>query len=213
MSQRRYAAIFVLWFFMTGEGGARNGLTEIANRFLPPGAEIAELYKLDPKTNTVSVRNPAVLTAHIVSENSSDLVLAYYSQGSPPDIDKSLFVDVLHQTKAGYAKVWEGTYYGQVLIVPDALALVKLPGEKRHAVAVISGRGASLGGQLQILRWDTTWGVLNVMPENGPAHGFSFVREAGTLKVKLSFEKYPGEKGVPPPIVFQWQGNRFVRAG
>jgi hypothetical protein len=29
--------------------------------------------------------------------------------------------------------------------------------------------------------------------------------------LKLSFEKYPGEKGVPQPILYRWDGHQLTR--
>lgn len=211
MTPLRSATVLMTCVFLANSHANQSRPVEIASRFLPPGAEIGNIYKINPATGKRGDQSPAVLVAHVISASSNDLVLAYYSPASSPGLDRSLFVDLLHEGKTGYVKVWEGSYYGHILLVPDALRVLKLPGEKRDAVGLISGRGASIGGQLQILRWDATWGFVNVMPENGPAHGFSLNEDSGKLTVTVSFEKYPGEKGVPPPIMFRWDGSRFVK--
>src|SRR5258708_1420172 len=104
MNAARYVLVLALGL-LAARPAARNDPSEIAAGFLPPGGETAEIYRVNTKTGTVTERTPAILPARIVSANSNDIVLAYYSPGSPPATDKSLFVDLLHEGQSGYVKV------------------------------------------------------------------------------------------------------------
>ena len=90
------------------------------------------------------------------------------------------------------------------------LKLVPLRGTDAYCLAVTTGVGACLGATVEVLKWDDTQGLMNVMPANESAHHVSFVEGKEGLSVRLSFEKYPGEKGVQPPILYRWDGRRFT---
>jgi hypothetical protein len=34
---------------------------------------------------------------------------------------------------------------------------------------------------------------------------------AKVLELGLSFQKYPGQTGVQPPISYRWKGNKFIK--
>ena len=193
---------------LAAAGHAQETPEFVAKYFLPPRTQIAQLRKLDPESKQVK-SVPAIVTGHIVSAESSDIVFAYMNPAAE-SYDKSLFISLLHGGNSGYVKIYEMTYYGRILLTHDALGLLRLPGDSRDSIVLFSGIGASLGGELQVFRWTDPWGLVNVMPNNGGVHGFSFVEGKDGLKVVLSTEKYLGEKGVPPPVSYRWDGRKFV---
>ncbi len=213
MTFPKLAVLVVLCLYHPSVCAAQEGAVELAKQFLPPKAGLAQFEKFDPKSGEFIERNPAVLTGHIVSEKSKDIVFAYYSKASDMPT-KSLFVDLLHETKSGYVKLSEFSYYGRFLWVQDfsTIGLRLLPVGKggRESIGIITSMGASLGAQLQVFQWDDTFGLLNTMPERLSAYDFSFFAESGRLRIVLSFEKYPGEKGARVPIAYQWEGKKFV---
>jgi len=52
------------------------------------------------------------------------------------------------------------------------------------------------GAQTELYLWIDGIGMTNVMPSHPPAHQVSFMLQRNQFALKLSFEKYPGEKGV-----------------
>jgi hypothetical protein len=190
-------------------GDAQQTPELVAKGFLPPGTEIAQLRKLDPESKQVK-SVPAIVTGHVVSAESSDIVFAYMNPAGE-SYDKSLFIGLLHRRDSAYVKIYEMTYYGRILLVHDALRLLRLPRDSRDSIVLFSGIGASLGGEVQVFRWNDSWGLVNVMPNNGGVHHVSFVEDKEGLSVRLSFEKYPGEKGVQPPSLYRWDGRKFMK--
>jgi len=95
-------------------------IVRVAERFLPPNAELAEDYSFDYRRGQVSRRWPAVLAAHVLGAESQDIVFAYYS----PRVDtigKTLFVSLLHFDGKDYEQVYEVSYRSQVLFGPEGL--------------------------------------------------------------------------------------------
>jgi hypothetical protein len=182
----------------------------VARSFLPPNAQLADDYSFDFRVGGVSKSWPAVLSGHIVGPDTLDIVFVYYS----PQIhtmDKTLFVDLLHQTSSGYEKIYEISYRTQVLFGPKGLRLVHLRGVQEDAVAVMHGIGASLGGRLDIFLWHDLLGWKNVFPPDDSMHYFYFFPEKSDLEVALSASKHPGLNVSPPPVWYRWNGERFVK--
>jgi hypothetical protein len=124
-----------------------------------------------------------------------------------------LFISILHQTSKGYLKVFEKSYYESFLWAQDfataGLKLIRLPGESRDALLVATAQGASLGAQAEIYRWDDSMGTVNIMPDHPRVHHISITTENGRFLLTLSFEKYPGELGVPRALVYRWDGHEL----
>ena len=205
--------LLVSQLFLTTVCSAQDNPEEVAKAFLPPRAQFAEFVRSDPKTGETIQRSPAILSGHIVSQKSDDIVFAYQTRLQDPHI-KSLFVALLHKAASGYAMVYEITYYNRYLWAQDfstiGLKLVKLRGANAYCLAVTTAVGASLGATVEVLKWDDTQGLVNVMPANESAHHVSFVEDKEGLSVVLAFEKYPGEKGVRPPMSYRWDGRKFT---
>ncbi len=186
---------------------------EAASSFLPPGTRIADLQRFDPKTGKPTESTPAVFAGHFVSPNSSDIVFACINKSQDPET-KSLFVIMLHKVSESYSVVFEKSYFERFLWVQDfntvGLKILKLPGETVDSVAIATARGASLGVQVELYHWVDGLGMTNVMPSHPPAHQISFLSEDNHFTLKLSFEKYPGEKGAPQPMLFRWNGHQLT---
>jgi len=206
--------LLVSQLFLTTVCSAQDNPEEVAKAFLPPRAQFAEFVRSDPKTGETIQRSPAILSGHIVSQKSDDIVFAYQTRLQDPQI-KSLFVALLHKAASGYVKVYEITYYQRYLWAQDfstvGLKLVPLRGTDAYCLAVTTAVGASLGATVEVLRWDDTQGLVNVMLTNGSVYHVSFLDDKEGLSVTLSFEKYPGEKGVQPPILYRWDGRKFTK--
>ncbi len=191
---------------------APSAAATVAKRFLPPKARMAEITGLDPKTGKPGATRLAVLSGHIVSPTADDIVFSYYT--AAPDLPAgSLFIVLLHKTDSGYVKLAEFSYYANRFLSADGFRLLRPPREGRDLIAVYTGVGASLGGQVRIFRWDSDWGLVNAMPENGSVHGVLFIGGEEEFAVRLIFEKYQGEKGAPPALRFRWDGKKFAKAG
>jgi hypothetical protein len=181
---------------------------QVAHAFLPPNGQLAELYTFDYRSGRVSSRAPAVVTGHIVSPNSEDIVFAYYSP-SVGVLHKTLFITLIHRASSGYQKEYELCYRSQVLLVPNAIQVLHLEGLATDVVAVVHGVGAALGGQLDVFRWDDTVGLENTFPADGSAHYVSILPNGGRAKVRLGFGK---AINAGPFRDYVWDGTRFVRA-
>jgi hypothetical protein len=188
---------------------------EVASSFLPPGTRMAEVQRFDPKTGKPIESVPAVFAGHFVSPTSNDIAFAYVNARQDPET-KSLFVTVLHQLPNGYAKIFEKSYFESYLWVQDfetvGLKILRLPGESVDSVAVCTARGASLGFEAELYHWIDGNGMVNVMPSHPPAHQIAFLLKNNQFILKLSFEKYPGEKGAPPPLLYRWDGRKLEPA-
>jgi hypothetical protein len=213
MSTRRLflCSVFFLHF---GVASAQQTPKEIASSFLPPGTRMAEIQRFDPKTGNPIESNPAVLSGHFVSPESNDLVFAYMNASQEPQT-RSLFVTVLHRSSEGYAIVFEKSFYERFLWVQDfattGLKIVKLPGESVDSIAITTARGASLGAQTELYHWVDGVGMVNLMPSHPPAHQVAFILQRNQFALRLSFEKYPGERGVPQPMLYRWDGHQLAR--
>ena len=161
MSVRRVAYFLACCLFLRGICTAQSGTpAEVASLFLPPNTRLAELVTIAPKTFKPVKSEAAILRGHIVTPASNDIVLAYYTPPSAPDHDKALFVAFLHETPAGYVKLYELTYYGRLLmrdVSMPGIKLLRLSGNGRDSVAIYTGIGASLGGQVQVFQWREPW--------------------------------------------------------
>lgn len=208
-----FAKLCLLFFVATCS--AQSKASDVAASFLPPGTRLAALERFDSKTGKPIESLPAVLTGHFISPKSDDIVFAYVNKSTDSDV-KALFVTVLHKVPEGYAKVFEKTYYERFLWVQDfvtvGLKTLRLPGKPTDSVAVATARGASLGVQVELYNWEDGLGMVNLMPSHPSAHRFSFIEEKEQFRVQLSFEKYRGEKGVPPPAIYRWDGRQLTRA-
>ena len=186
----------------------------VARHFLPPNTQLVELYTFDYTAGRVRSRSPAVLTAHVLDPDSDDVLFAYYSPRGDT-LEKTLFITLLHSTGQAYEKAYEVAYRAQVLLVPEAIRLVRLPGMQTDAVAVIAGIGASLGGHLDVFLWRDPWGWQNVFPPNGGVEYFYFRGGASEMRVALSSAHHPGTDNMPapdpPPMWFRWNGKEFVK--
>ena len=213
MRLSRLCLCVVIPLLSTAARAAQQTPNEVASSFLPPGTRMADLQRFDPKTGKQIESAPAVFAGHFVSPNSNDIVFAYVN--TAPET-KSLFVTVLHRLPNGYAKVFEKSYYERYLWVQDfatvGLKILKLPGESVDSVAVSTARGASLGVQTELYHWIDGAGMVNMMPSHPPAHQIAFILENNQFMLKLSFEKYPGEKGVPQPLLYRWDGHQLAPA-
>lgn len=186
----------------------------VARRFLPPNSQLEQLYSLDYRAGHVAKRWPAVLTAHIVSPDSRDIVFAYRTPRSNDArrFGHNLFVAFLHDTDEGYEEIYVASYQNEVLLAPEAIRILHLNGMDTDAVAVIHGIGAALGGRLDIYTWNKTWGLRNVFPLNGGMdYVYYFPRLEGFTIALASWQaKRPGLDVQPPPIWYQWNGKRFI---
>jgi len=189
-------------------------IVRVAERFLPPNAELAEDYSFDYRRGQVSRRWPAVLAAHVLGAESQDIVFAYYS----PRVDtigKTLFVSLLHFDGKDYEQVYEVSYRSQVLFGPEGLRLLRLSDVHGDALAVMAGIGAALGGHLDVLVWRDPWGWENVFPPNGSQEYFYSLGHDGEMRIALSAAHHPGADNTPapepPPAWFRWDGKAFVK--
>jgi hypothetical protein len=181
---------------------------EVARHFLPPNTQLAELYTFDYSSGHVSSRSPAILTGHIISPESDDVVLAYYSPRVDA-VDKTLFITLLHRTSSGYQKAYEVAYYSEVLLVPSAMQVFHLDSLATDVFSVIHGRGAAAGGEIDVFRWDPLGGLKDLFPANGSVNYFSIVQERGHVKVRLGFGKAMNEG---PFQQYVWNGRQFVKS-
>lgn len=187
----------------------------VVKKFLPPNTQLATLEAYDSQTGKAKTRRPAVLSGQLIRGSSNDVVFAYYS--TIPDLGtKTLYVSVLHKTGTEYVKLCELSYYNRVLWVQDfktvGLRLIQLPGDSVDSILVMSGIGASLGAQVQIFQWRDGLGLIDVMPHNNSVRSLSLKQEKGEFGIILSFSKYPGEPGTPPPVRYTWDGESFQKA-
>lgn len=186
----------------------------VARRFLPPNSDLAQLYTFDYATGRVSREWPAVLTGHVVAPDASDIVFAYYSPHIRT-VEKTLFISLLHKAAGDYQKVFEVSFRSQVLLDPESMKLIRLPGIPTDTLAVIAGVGALLGGHLDIFVWREPWGWQNLFPPNDGVHYFYFFPSQSGLDIALSWAKDRGPDGrparVPPPSWYRWDGQRFVK--
>lgn len=208
-------SVGLCYLLLVGAICAQQSAYDVARTFLPPQGEMAELVTYDPSTGEPIERRPAVLMGQIASSDVKDIVFAYYTRVA--DLGwKSLFVAILHKTDSGYVKLSEVVYPNRVLWVQEfatnGLNVLRLPGRDTDSISMITSSGASLGGQLEIFNWDSDWGLKNVMPGNTSVRHFGFKENKESLTITLSFERYPGEEGVPPPIVYKWCGDEFVKS-
>jgi hypothetical protein len=201
----------------------------VARRFLPPHSELGKFYTFDYRLGRVTKTWPAVLIGHILSPGSSDIVFAYYSPQSR-HAENTLFITFLHKRGGDYIKVYELAYRAQVLFAGLAIRTIHLSHVPVDALAVITGRGASLGGHLQVLVWQdpehlngipisrdlerlyfSPWGPQNVFPPNGSMEYFYFSPQRSGLEVALSAAHHPGINVTPPPVWFAWRAGRFLK--
>ncbi len=194
--------------------GSSPDAVAIARTFLPPRTELEQIAKYDPRSGDLIEQRPAVLVGHILSPKSRDIALAYKTPGGK-GYNGTLFISLLHETEGGYVKIYERAYYDQLLWVQDfstvGLSLLPVAETETQAIAAITGIGASLGGKLEVFKWDDTWGLTDVMPANGSVHGFGFAQQKEGLRITLSYAKSPSDKSAPPPISYFWNGNRVVK--
>jgi len=187
--------------------------SEVALSFLPPGTQFAKLERTDSKTGKVIESRPAVLSGHLLSSTSNEIAFAY-TNVSPGGEMKSLFVSVLHRLSDGYELVFEISYYGRYLWGQDfetmGLKTISFPGDRKECLAITTAVGASLGAQVEIYCWSDGLGMVNVMPGNGSVHRVAFLHDKDEFAVQLTFQRYPGEKGVPPPAVYRWDGTKMI---
>ena len=183
---------------------------DVAKSFLPPGSRMVQLEKYDPKTGKVTGSEPAAIACHILSPESDDIIFAYETPEGDAH-NKVLFVDLLHKSEQRYVKLQELSYYGEHLWTQDfatiGLKLIHPPESRTDAVAVMTGIGAALGGQLQVFKWDPDFGLRDVMPENGSVKKFYFTQEKNGVRIRLSFERYPGDREAPAAIIYLWDGK------
>ncbi len=195
-------------------GASQQTSNQVIASFLPPGTRLAELQRFDPKTGKSIESTPAILTGHFISPNSDDIAFAYFNASPDPQV-KSLFVTVLHKIPDGHAIVFQKSFYERFLWVQDfstvGLKILKLPGESTDSMAIATARGASLGVQTELYHWVDGVGMVNIMPSHPSAHHVSFISNDSQFSIKLSFEKYPGEKNVPQPILYRWDGHELAR--
>ncbi|MGH9451731.1 MAG: hypothetical protein ACRD11_14535 [Terriglobia bacterium] len=182
----------------------------VARSFLPPHTQLGTLYTFDYRTLSYGPDYPAVLTGHIVSPSSNDIVFAYYSP-RPNVMPKTLFVTLLHPNAGVYQKIYELSYRPQILLVSNAIRIVHLRNVPTDGVAVIAGIGAALGGHLQVFVWRDPWGWQNIFPPNGGMHYFYFFPKPAGLEVALTYVNHPGLNVSPPPFWYRWNGKRFVK--
>jgi hypothetical protein len=212
MSAFRILAIVVPMVLSAQMCLAEQSAVQVASSFLPPGARMATVDRYDPKTGRTIESRPAVLDMHFVSENASDVVFAYTNTSQEPQA-RVLFIAILHKATNGYFKIFEKSYYESFLWSQDfattGLRIVRLPGDSKDSVMVATARGASLGVQAELYRWEDGLGATNTMPSHPAAHRISLISEKDRFVLKLSFEKYPGEKGVPRPMLYRWDGREL----
>jgi len=193
---------------------AQEDVGKIVRRFLPPGADLVEFVKANPRTGKIVQRSLAVLSGHIAGPKSRDIVFAYHTNLKEVE-GRPLFVALLHKTDSGYVKIFEKTYYNRYLWAQDfstvGLKLLSVPANQQQLLAVTTAIGASLGATVEVLAWDDVDGLVNTMPGNNSVRHVLFSEDKPVLLVTLSFEKYPREQGVPPPQVYRWDGRRFVK--
>jgi hypothetical protein len=194
----------------TGRKSAAQDPVAVARSFLPPNSEMATLYTFDYRTLHYGPDFPAVLTAHVLSPSSRDIVFAYYSP-RPGQYEKTLFVALLHDSEGAYQEIYVLSYPARVLLVSKAIRILRLQNLSTDAVAVITGMGASLGGSLEVFVWRDPWGWQDIFPSNGSVHYFYFFPKGTGLEVALSGSKHPGLSVSPPPVWYRWDGVHFVK--
>jgi hypothetical protein len=215
MKRRRVILVSQIILSLAVTCSAQQKPTDVASSFLSPGTRLAELERFDPSTGKPTQAVSAVITGHFVSPDSNDIVFAQVNTSQDPRA-KSLFITVLHKLPSGYTNVFEKSYYQRYLWVQDfttvGLKVLRLPGELIDSILISTARGASLGAQTELYHWVDGLGMVNVMPNHPPAHQVSFILGNNQFTLKLSFQKYPGEKGVPHPISYRWDGHKLARA-
>lgn len=200
----------ILGGISSGYGGSVVNPVAVARSFLPPHSKLATLYTFDYRTMRYGPSFPAVLKAHVLGPDSEDIVFAYYSP-RPNQFDKTLFVGVLHQVTSSYVQVYVLSFRDNVLMVSKAIRIVHLRGIPTEAIAVITGIGATLGGELRVFVWHNQGGLLNIIPSNGSVHYFYFFPRKDGLKIALSASRRPGLNVTPRPVWYRWNGKRFVK--
>lgn len=190
----------------------------VARRFLPPNSQLEQLYSFDYRAGRVTKQWPAVLTAHIASADSRDIVFAYHTPRdlTPRNMRRyghNLFIAFLRETEEGYQEVYVVSCGYEVLLTPRAIRILHLKGMDTDAVAVMHGIGAALGGRLDVYAWDETWGIRNIFPPNGSMDYFYFFPRPEGLTIALTsfLSKRPGLDVSPPPVWYRWNGKQFVK--
>lgn len=181
----------------------------VARSFLPPNTQLAQLYRIEYSPHWTVERRPAVVAGHVLRSDSDDIVCAYYS----PQIHtmaKTLFLDLLTRTPSGYEKVYEVSYRSEVLLIPNAIRILRLKGVETDAISIVVGMGAALGGHLHVLVWRDPWGWQDIFPRNSTGYTYFFPQESGLL-ITLSTAKHPGLNVSPAPVWFRWNGESFVK--
>src|SRR6202158_1557632 len=169
---RTLSVVFAFLLCSTTSAAQQNP-RQIASSFPPPRTQMAQLDRFDSNTGKPIERTPAVLTGHFLSPKSEDMVLAYTNTADDPQT-RSLFVAVLHKVDGGDSKGFDKSYYERFLWAQDfatvGLRILRLPGDQIDTIAVSTARGASLGVQTELYRWQDGVGMVNVMPSHPPAH-------------------------------------------
>ena len=187
-----------------------------ASSFLSPGTRFSTLVRSDSHTGSTIASQPAVLAGHLLSPDSDDIVFASANESKDKNAS-TLFLTTLHKFPNGYAIIFQKSYYQRFLWGQDfrtvGLRLVRLPDDSTDSILVITARGASLGAQVELYRWQRGVGMTNIMPDHPMAHRVSIVEGKGQFILKLAFQQYAGQKGIPEPIVYRWDGRQMIRAG
>ena len=185
----------------------------VARRFLPPNSQLEELYTFDYRAEHVAKQWPTVLTPHIVSPDSRDIVFGYHTPSKVGRYRHNLFIVFLHDTGEGYEEIYVASYGNEVLLAPKAIRILHLKGRDTDAVAVMHGVGAALGGQLNVYAWNKTLGIQNVFPPNGSMDYFYFFPRPEGLTIALTsfLAKRPGLDVSSQPDWFRWNGKRFIK--
>lgn len=184
---------------------------DVALSFLPPNAALAQDYDYDFSAGRVSRRWPAVLTGHIVSESSRDIVYAYYTPARARGVNKTLFLGLLHHTPRGYTLVYTLSYRDRFIFSPHGLRILDLAGIPTGVVVIVTAMGAALGGTMRAYVWRDAQGWQNIFPANGSISYFYFFRRPAGLYVALSSFNRPGLNVSPPPVWYKWSEKRFLR--
>ncbi|HET7101001.1 MAG TPA: hypothetical protein VFJ52_07620 [Terriglobia bacterium] len=185
----------------------------VARRFLPPNSRLEKLYSFDYSASRVTKRWPAVLTAHIMSPESRDIVFAYRTPRNSQHYEHHLFIAFLHHTEEGYEEIYAVSCQKEVLLTPRAIRILHLKSMDTDAVAVMHGIGAASGGRLDIYAWNEAWGIRNIFPPNGSMDYFYFFPRPEGLTIALTsfLAKRPGLDVSPPPVWYRWNEKHFVK--
>jgi hypothetical protein len=134
---------------------------------VPKGSHICTLNTADLKTGRIVSSEPALLRGDLTTSRAENIVVAYSAQDGTSC--RSAQIIVLQKSNKEWKSLAIFSYPDKYLWAEDGkttgLQLIRLPGDDRDGLQVITAQGANLGAILQIFRWNPKLRVFeNIVP-------------------------------------------------